>query len=119
MGQAIGPWVVAEVRRGAVVLDGGERRVVLSVGASSSVLYGTWPLSGEGFDLIGICQVGEHRFALVRPRGAQGVQQLRVRDRFGRGSVAKITDDRIVLKWDGAERVIALGGRFTPKDEAK
>ena len=118
-GQVIGPWAVEEVRCGGVVLARAGRRAVLAVGASSSALYGNWLLSGDGFELIGVCQVGKRRFALVKLSGAEAVRQLRVNDRFGRASVAKIADDGIVLSWAGTDHPIPIGGRFISEDQGK
>ena len=118
-GEEIGTMTLAEITVGGVVLERDAQRVDLAVGHSSSALLRGRKISGDDFEVVGICRAGETRFALVKLSGLGNIHRMRVDDRFGTGSVTEITADGIVMTSADVERVIPIGGRFVPSGEIK
>jgi len=118
-GEEIGTMELTEITVGGIVLERDAQRIDLAVGHSSSTLLRGRKISGDDFEVVGICRAGKTRFALVKLNGLGNIHQMRVEDRFGTGSVTKITDDGIAMTSEGVERVIPIGGRFVPSGEMK
>ena len=103
---------IVQISPGGLRLRREEQTLNLSVGQSSTVLGLEQMLTETVFELVGLCQGPEVRFALLRGLSARGVRQVQVGQRLGTSTVDQILGDRIVVLGRRKEEQILIGERF-------